>query len=58
MVSRQGEGCLYVLALFLDSNLSLDTEEFRSFNPTAENIAIVIWERLRLFIDDDKKLEV
>ena len=28
-------------------NLNLDTEEFRELNPTAENIAIVIWNILR-----------
>ena len=28
-------------------NLNLDTEEFRELNPTAENIAVVIWRRLR-----------
>jgi len=28
-------------------NLNLDTEEFKHLNPTAENIAIVIWQKLR-----------
>jgi len=28
-------------------NLNLDTEEFRELNPTAENMAVVIWRRLR-----------
>ena len=28
-------------------NLNLDTEEFATLNPTAENIAVVIWQRLR-----------
>ena len=32
-------------------NLNLDTEEFKSLNPTAENIAVVIWEKLRKRID-------
>ena len=47
-----------ITARFDHKNLSLDTEEFRGLNPTAENIAIVIWELLRPFIDDDKMLEV
>ena len=32
---------------FDHKNLNLDTEEFRELNPTAENIAIVIWNILR-----------
>jgi 6-pyruvoyltetrahydropterin/6-carboxytetrahydropterin synthase len=28
-------------------NLNLDTPEFRGLNPTAENIAVVIWGKLR-----------
>lgn len=36
-----------VVERFDHRNLNLDTEEFRTLNPTAENIAIVIWERLR-----------
>lgn len=32
-------------------NLNLDTEEFRDLNPTAENIARVIYDILRLKID-------
>ncbi|HYG14910.1 MAG TPA: 6-carboxytetrahydropterin synthase [Bacteroidia bacterium] len=37
-------------------NLNLDTEEFKNLNPTAENIAAVIWNKLRSRID--KKLEL
>lgn len=37
----------HVLNRFDHKNLNLDTEEFRNLNPTAENIAIVIWEILR-----------
>lgn len=37
-------------------NLNLDTEEFKNLNPTAENIAVVIWNKLRLRLD--KKLEL
>ena len=36
---------------FDHKNLNLDTEEFRNLNPTAENIAIVIWNILREKID-------
>ncbi|WP_324676195.1 6-pyruvoyl trahydropterin synthase family protein [Hymenobacter sp. GOD-10R] len=36
-----------ILDTFDHRNLNLDTEEFRALNPTAENIAIVIWQRLR-----------
>lgn len=43
---------------FDHKNLNLDTEEFRSLNPTAENIAIVIYGLLRKRIDADKDLTV
>ncbi len=36
-----------IIARFDHHNLNLDTEEFKNLNPTAENIAIVIWNRLR-----------
>lgn len=36
-----------VLERFDHKNLNLDTEEFRTLNPTAENIALVIYELLR-----------
>lgn len=39
-------------------NLNLDTEEFRNLNPTAENIAIVIWQKLRPHIDKRFDLSV
>ncbi|MCX2744316.1 6-carboxytetrahydropterin synthase [Mangrovivirga sp. M17] len=37
-------------------NLNLDVEDFRDANPTAENIAVVIWNILRKEID--KKLDL
>ncbi len=37
----------HVLQRFDHKNLNLDTEEFRDLNPTAENIAIVIYDLLR-----------
>jgi len=36
-----------VLEKFDHKNLNVDTEEFRHLNPTAENIAVVIYELLR-----------
>ncbi len=39
-------------------NLNLDTMEFRNLNPTAENIAIVIWNSLRKKIDAKLELSV
>jgi len=45
-----------VLDRFDHKNLNLDTEEFRSLIPTAENIAVVIWNILREKID--KQLEI
>jgi 6-pyruvoyltetrahydropterin/6-carboxytetrahydropterin synthase len=37
----------YVLEKFDHKNLNLDTEEFKTLNPSAENIAIVIYNLLR-----------
>ena len=36
-----------VLEKFDHKNLNLDTEEFKDLNPTAENIAVVIYDLLR-----------
>lgn len=41
----------HVIDRFDHKNLNLDTEEFRELNPTAENIAIVIWNLLREKLD-------
>jgi 6-pyruvoyltetrahydropterin/6-carboxytetrahydropterin synthase len=40
-----------VLKKFDHKNLNLDTAEFKDLNPTAENIAVVIWNILRKKID-------
>ncbi len=32
-------------------NLNLDTPEFKNLNPTVENIAVVIWDKIRAKID-------
>ncbi|MEX2511750.1 MAG: 6-carboxytetrahydropterin synthase [Cyclobacteriaceae bacterium] len=37
----------YVISKFDHKNLNLDTDEFKNLNPTAENIAVVIWNILR-----------
>lgn len=47
-----------VHARFDHKNLNLDTSEFQQLNPTAENIAIVIYNLLRPHIDPDKELQV
>jgi len=43
---------------FDHKNLNLDTEEFKDLNPTAENIAIVIYDILRPHITEDKDLQI
>ena len=39
-------------------NLNLDVPEFKELNPTAENIAVVIWNRLRPEIEQNLELSV
>ncbi len=43
---------------FDHKNLNLDTEEFKTLNPTAENICIVIWNLLRGKLDASLDLKV
>jgi 6-pyruvoyltetrahydropterin/6-carboxytetrahydropterin synthase len=43
---------------FDHKNLNLDTEEFRQLNPTAENIVVVIWNKLRKHINRSLDLKV
>jgi len=47
-----------VLDRFDHKNLNLDTEEFKHFNPTAENIVVVIYNLLRAKIDARFYLQV
>jgi 6-pyruvoyltetrahydropterin/6-carboxytetrahydropterin synthase len=47
-----------VLHKFDHKNLNLDTEEFKKMNPTAENIAIVIFDLLRPHIDKSLDLYI
>ncbi|MBR9920382.1 MAG: 6-carboxytetrahydropterin synthase [Bacteroidetes bacterium] len=39
---------------FDHKNLNLDTEEFKTLNPTAEHICFVIWKILRKHLDAEK----
>lgn len=39
-------------------NLNIEVPEFKNLNPTAENIAVVIWKKLRPFIKKEHELEV
>ena len=44
---------------YLDhKNLNLDVPEFKNLNPSAEYIAVVIWNRLRTHLKSDLDLEV
>jgi 6-pyruvoyltetrahydropterin/6-carboxytetrahydropterin synthase len=43
---------------FDHKNLNLDTKEFKKLNPTAENIAVVIYKLLRPHIDKEKDLMI
>ena len=43
---------------FDHKNLNLDTEDFKNLNPTAENIAIVIYDLLRPHIDAKMDLQI
>lgn len=43
---------------FDHKNLNLDTEEFKTLNPTAENIVVVIWKKLRKHINKSVDLKV
>jgi 6-pyruvoyltetrahydropterin/6-carboxytetrahydropterin synthase len=44
---------------YLDhKNLNVEIEEFKNLNPTAENIAVIIWQKLRPHISEPHELEV
>ena len=47
-----------VIAPFDHRNLNQDVPEFRDLNPTAENIAKIIWQKLRKRIDAKYDLKV
>lgn len=48
----------HVEEAFDHKNLNLDVPDFKDLNPTAENIAVVIWNRLRPHIAMNKEIEV
>jgi 6-pyruvoyltetrahydropterin/6-carboxytetrahydropterin synthase len=43
---------------FDHKNLNVEVPEFKNLNPTAENIAVVIYDKLRPHFTSDKDLEV
>jgi 6-pyruvoyltetrahydropterin/6-carboxytetrahydropterin synthase len=47
-----------VTEVFDHRNLNIDVDDFKNLNPTAENIAVVIYNRLRPFIDHTKELKI
>jgi len=47
-----------ILNKFDHKNLNLDTEAFNNLNPTAENIAVVIWGILRQELEKDYTIKV
>ena len=49
---------IHIEEAFDHKNLNLDVPEFFDLNPTAENIAIVIWNKLRPYIDISNDLEI
>ena len=50
--------CNLLWYYFDHKNLNEQVPEFKNLNPTAENIAVVIWDKLRPHISSDKQLEV
>ncbi len=47
-----------IIAKFDHRNLNLDTEEFKDLNPTAENIAMVIYQIIRPRIEKEFEVSV
>ena len=43
---------------FDHKNLNIEVEDFKNLNPTAENISIVIWEKLRKKLNSNLDLKV
>jgi 6-pyruvoyltetrahydropterin/6-carboxytetrahydropterin synthase len=48
----------HVIKQFDHKNLNLDSPYFKTLNPTAENIAMVIWRILRQHIDSSLDLKI
>ncbi|WP_430399206.1 6-pyruvoyl trahydropterin synthase family protein [Flavobacterium sp.] len=49
---------LHIEDAFDHKNLNLDVPDFEKLNPTAENIAVVIWNKLRNHISSENELEI
>ncbi|MFY8189123.1 MAG: 6-pyruvoyl trahydropterin synthase family protein [Flavobacterium sp.] len=49
---------IHIEDAFDHKNLNLDCPEFENLNPTAENIVVVIWQKLRSHLDINLDLEV
>lgn len=47
-----------ILKRFDHKNLNLDTKEFKTLNPTVENIAIVIYDILKIEIEPNLELKI
>ncbi|MFS4482971.1 6-pyruvoyl trahydropterin synthase family protein [Hyunsoonleella sp. 2307UL5-6] len=43
---------------FDHKNLNIEVPEFKDLNPTAENIAVVIYDKMKSKLDGDLKLEI
>ncbi|TDQ30834.1 6-pyruvoyl trahydropterin synthase family protein [Zeaxanthinibacter enoshimensis] len=43
---------------FDHKNLNLEVPEFAKLNPTAENIAVIIWNKLKPHLKEEQELEV
>lgn len=44
--------------VFDHKNLNLQVEEFKHLNPTAENIVVVIWDKLRKHLKENLELSI
>ncbi len=49
---------MHIEDAFDHKNLNLDVPDFENLNPTAENICVVIWQKLRTHINVNLDLEV
>lgn len=43
---------------FDHKNLNIEVPEFKTLNPTVENIAVVIWNKMRARISEDYKISI
>jgi 6-pyruvoyltetrahydropterin/6-carboxytetrahydropterin synthase len=47
-----------IIEAYDHKNLNMDCDEFKNLIPTVENIAVVIWKKLRKHIPQDKTLKI